>query len=216
MVELVPSVPKLFTYYHPDGNQVLASPLAHVVIDDGRRYLERVPQQYDAIIIDPPPPVPAAGSSLLYSRDFYELAKQRLRPGGILQQWLPPEGDAVDQAAIARALAEVFPYVRVYGSVYIKGLHYFASMNPIPERTAQELAGRMPASAVADMMEWGPAKTPAEQFALMLSNPSSSAALIARSPNTPALQDDRPVNEYYMLREHLGKKQGGETNDPEQ
>ena len=216
VVELVPSVPKLFTYYHPDGNQVLASPLAHVVIDDGRRYLERVPQQYDAIIIDPPPPVPAAGSSLLYSRDFYQLAKQRLRPGGILQQWLPPEGDAVDQAAIARALAEVFPYVRVYGSVYIKGLHYFASMSPIPERTAQELAGLMPASAAADMMEWGPAKTPAEQFALMLSNPSSSAALIARSPNTPALQDDRPVNEYYMLREHLGKKQGGETNDPEQ
>ena len=80
------------------------------------------PQQYDAIIIDPPPPVPAAGSSLLYSRDFYEVAKQRLRPGGILQQWLPPEGDAADQAAIARALTEVFPYVRVYGSIFVNGL----------------------------------------------------------------------------------------------
>src|SRR5271165_5402389 len=123
VVELVPSVPKLFTYYHPDGGVALASPLAHVVIDDGRRYLERTPQQYDAIIIDPPPPVPAAGSSLLYSRDFYEVAKQRLRPGGILQQWLPPEGDAEDQAAIARALMEVFPYVRVYGSVQVKGYH---------------------------------------------------------------------------------------------
>ena len=43
VVELVPSVPKLFTYYHPDGDQLLASPLAHVVIDDGRRYLERTP-----------------------------------------------------------------------------------------------------------------------------------------------------------------------------
>ena len=27
VVELVPSVPKLFTYYHADGEQVLASPL---------------------------------------------------------------------------------------------------------------------------------------------------------------------------------------------
>ncbi len=215
VVELVPSVPKLFTYYHPDGEHVLASPMAHVVIDDGRRYLERTPQQYDAIIIDPPPPVPAAGSSLLYSRDFYELAKQRLRPGGIVQQWLPPEGDAVDQAAIARALTDVFPYVRVYGSVYIKGLHYFASMSPISERSAQQMAALMPASAVADMMEWGPAKTPAEQFALMLSNPSSPAALIARSPNTPALQDDRPVNEYFLLREWLQRKQGAETDDPD-
>ena len=206
VVELVPSVPKLFTYYHPDGDVALASPLAHVVIDDGRRYLERNPQKYDAIVIDPPPPVPAAGSSLLYSRDFYEVAKQRLRPGGILQQWLPPEGDAQDQAAIARALMEVFPYVRVYGSVFVKGFHYFASTSPIPERSAQELVARMPASAVADMMEWGPSATPVQQFGLMLSNPASAAELIARSPNTPALQDDRPVNEYYLLRDFFPKK----------
>src|SRR5271166_6105813 len=207
VVELVPSVPKLFTYDHPDGDEVLASPLAHVVIDDGRRYLERTPQKYDAIIIDPPPPVPAAGSSLLYSRDFYELAKQRLRSGGILQQWLPPEGDAVDQAAIARALMDVFPYVRICGSVFGPGFHYLASMSPIPERTPQELVDRMPASAVADMMEWGPANSPVQQFSLMLSNQFSPTELIALSPNTPALQDDRPVNEYYLLREYFPEQQ---------
>lgn len=205
VVELVPSVPKLFTYYHSDGDQVLASPLAHVVIDDGRRYLERSPQKYDAIIIDPPPPVPAAGSSLLYSRDFYELAKQRLRPGGILQQWVPPEADVEDQAAIARALMDVFPYVRAYGSVLGPGLHYLASMSPVPEPSAQELLARMPASAVADMMEWGPASTPLQQFSLMLSKPASPAQLIARSPDTPALQDDRPVNEYFLLRDFFGE-----------
>ncbi len=207
VVELVPSVPRLFAYYHSDAEQVLASPLAHVVIDDGRRYLERTPQKYDAIIIDPPPPVPAAGSSLLYSRDFYELAKQRLRPGGILQQWLPPEGDAIDQAAIARALTEAFPYVRVYGSVFVHGEHFLASMSPIPERTAAELVARMPDGAIADMMEWGPANTPVEQFDRMLSHPSSPTALIARSPSTPTLQDDRPVNEYYLLREFFPRIQ---------
>ena len=207
VVELVPSVPKLFTYYHPDGGQVLASPLAHVVIDDGRRYLERTPQKYDAIIIDPPPPVPAAGSSLLYSRDFYEVAKQRLRPGGILQQWLPPAHDVVAQAAVARALTDVFPYVRICGSVFGPGFHYLASMSPIPERTPQELVDRMPASAVADMMEWGPANSPVQQFSLMLSNQFSPTELIALSPNTPALQDDRPVNEYYLLREYFPEQQ---------
>ena len=81
-VELVASVPKLFTYYHPDGAKVLASPLSHVVIDDGRRFLERSPQVFGAIIIDPPPPVQAAGSSLLYSEDFYAVAKRRLQPDG--------------------------------------------------------------------------------------------------------------------------------------
>jgi len=207
VVELVPSVPKLFAYYHADGDQVVASPLAHIVIDDGRRFLERTPQQYDAIIIDPPPPVPAAGSSLLYSRDFYDVAKQRLRPGGILQQWLPQEGDTEDRASIARALLDCFPYVRVYGSVFGSGFHYLASMSPIPERSARELVDRMPAGAVADMMEWGPADSPLQQFHLILSNPVSPTELIGRSPDTPALQDDRPVNEYYLLRKFFPEKQ---------
>ena len=88
-VELVPSVPRLFWYFHADGPALLQSPNSTVVIDDGRRYLERTPRQYDVIAIDPPPPVSAAGSSLLYSEEFYSIVKQRLRPGGILQQWLP-------------------------------------------------------------------------------------------------------------------------------
>jgi predicted membrane-bound spermidine synthase len=78
-VELVPSVPKLFGYYHADAAHLLQSPLAHVVVDDGRRYLERTTGQYDVIAIDPPPPVQAAGSSLLYSKQFYEALKPRLR-----------------------------------------------------------------------------------------------------------------------------------------
>ena len=85
-VELVPSVPKLFAFYHPDAGRVLKSPLARIVVDDGRRYQERSGEKFDAIIVDPPPPVATAGSSLLYSRDFYEVAKEHLRPGGILQQ----------------------------------------------------------------------------------------------------------------------------------
>lgn len=107
-VELVPSVPRLFGYFHNDGPEILSSPLSHVVIDDGRRYLERTSQQYDVITIDPPPPVEAAGSSLLYSEDFYSVVRQRLRPGGVLQQWLP-SGDAEDMAAVALALRRSFP-----------------------------------------------------------------------------------------------------------
>jgi spermidine synthase len=198
-VELVPSVPKLFTYFHPDGNQVLASPLAHVVVDDGRRFLERTPEQFDAIIIDPPPPVQTAGSSLLYSQDFYAVAKQRLAPGGILQQWLP-DGDDATQSSVARALKNSFPYVRVYLGIEGWGWHFLASDRPIPVRTAAELLARMPASAVHDMMEWGPAQTPEQQINLLLSHQLSLDPMIALSPNTPALQDERPINEYFLLR----------------
>lgn len=198
-VELVPSVPKLFSYYHADGAELLRSPLSHVVIDDGRRYMERSRDKFDAIIIDPPPPVQAAASSLLYSKEFYGIAKQRLQPDGILAQWLP-EGDTAVRASVAEALKDSFPYVKVYRSVEGWGWHFFASMHPIPDRNAAELVARMPAQAVADMMEWGPARTPVEQFGRLLSSETSAEQLIDLAPQTPAMQDDRPINEYFLLR----------------
>ena len=203
-VELVPSVPRLFGYYHADAAEVMASPLAHVVIDDGRRFLERSPAKYDAIIVDPPPPVPTAGSSLLYSQDFYAVAKQRLEPGGILQQWLP-EGDDPTKAAVARAIKNSFPYVRVFRGIEGWGWHFLASERPIPIRTAAELVARMPASAVSDMMEWGPAPSPAEQMKRALSGPISIDAIVAHSAATPVLTDDRPINEYFLLRTPPGE-----------
>jgi hypothetical protein len=58
----------------------------------------------------------------------------------------------------------------------------------------------MPARAVTDMMAWGPAATPTDQFNRMLETDMTAEKLISRSPGTPALDDDRPVNEYDMLR----------------
>jgi hypothetical protein len=149
--------------------------------------------------VDPPPPVQTAGSSLLYSQDFYAVAKQRLEPGGILQQWLP-EADDPTQAAVARAIKNSFPYVRVFRGIEGWGWHFLASERPIPIRTAAELVARMPPGAVSDMMEWGPAPSPEEQVNLLLSHQSSTDAVIALSPATATLTDDRPINEYFLLR----------------
>jgi predicted membrane-bound spermidine synthase len=199
VVDLIPSVPKLFPYYHRDARQVVASPLAHVIVDDGRRFLERSSQTFDSIIVDPPPPVPAAGSSLLYSVEFYGLVKEHLRRGGIFQQWLP-EGDRATQAAVARALKNSFPFIRVFQYRGQPGWHFLASFLPIPVRTSSELALRMPSKALADLTEWGPSNTPAKQFDLVLGNEVTLESLIRLAPETPALQDDRPINEYYFLR----------------
>jgi spermidine synthase len=204
VAELVPSVPALFSYYHADAPQLLRSPLSHIVIDDGRRYLERTREKYDVIIIDPPPPVEAAGSSLLYSEEFYAAAKRRLRPGGILQQWLP-SGDAYLHASVTRALTQSFPYVRVFGSLEGWGNHFLASTRPIPIRTPAELANRLPPSASKDLLEWGPKATGEEQFAAVLATEIPPENFIAKSPRAPALQDDRPVNEYFVLRSRFSR-----------
>jgi spermidine synthase len=205
-VELVPSVPKMFPYFHADAAQVLNSPLGHIVVDDGRRYLERSTEQYDVIVIDPPPPVEAAGSSLLYTEEFYSVIRQRLRPGGILQQWLP-DGDDEVRASVTRALVDSFPYVRVFAYKTSWGYHFLASDRPIPERSAKELVARMPPAAIHDMEEWFPPAGPEQIFALVLSLETKPARVIAKSPLTPAMRDDRPVNEYYLLRS-LGRGDG--------
>ncbi len=199
VVELTPSVPRLFSYYHADGDELLKSPRSTVIIDDGRRYLERSRETFDVVTIDPPPPVQAAGSSLLYSREFYELVKGRLGPHGILQQWLPA-GDRVTAAAVARALTESFPYVRVFAGFGRHGIHFLASPLPLPASSGAALASHLPPSAAADLLEWGPGNTAEEQFDLILSNEIPVERLLAGSPRTPGLRDDLPVNEYFLLR----------------
>ena len=198
-VDLVPSVPSLFSYYHPDAPELLRSPRSHIVVDDGRRFLERTTEQYDVIVVDPPPPIAAAGSSLLYSREFYRLAKQRLRPDGILQQWFPG-GDEMTTAAVARALKESFPYVRAFPSIVDTGIHYLASRQAIPVRSAAELTNRMPLKAAADLVEWGPYPTVEQQWDAVLRKEVPVSQIVALDVFAPAVQDDRPINEYNELR----------------
>jgi spermidine synthase len=200
VVELIPSVPRMFWFFHPDGPRLLQSPKATVVIDDGRRFLERSRDVYDAIVIDPPPPLSAAGSSLLYSREFYETASKRLRPNGILQQWIPG-GDPYAIASLARAFQESFPFARAFVSVSEGwGAHLLGSHQPIPGASASTLADRLPPAAARDIVEWGPASSPEGQFKDVLDHELPLDWLRASAPMAPALHDDRPINEYFVLR----------------
>ncbi len=204
-VELVPSVARLFPYYFEDAPAILASPggRVRIVVDDGRRFLDRSDEAFDLIAIDPPPPVEAAGSSLLYSKEFYASARRRLAPGGILQAWFPG-GDWDTQAAVTRSILESFPHVRAFVSISDWGIHYLASEGPIPSATAEELLARMPESAARDMTEWGSAP-PIDYFRAMLAREIDPRRLT--SPNASegviALTDDRPVNEFFFVRRHL-------------
>ncbi len=206
-VELIPSVPALFAYFHRDAATVLESPGARIVIDDGRRFLERSRTLYDVITVDPPPPVEAAGSSLLNSREFYALARARLKPGGILQHWFPG-GERLILSSVARAMKDSFPHVRVFQSHLGGGFHFLSSTQPLPPTTAEVLVARVPPRAAADMVEWEPGTTPLGHFQAVLDRELFLDRLIALVPGTPALQDDRPVNEYYFLRSMLASRQG--------
>ena len=91
----------------------------------------------------------ASGSSLLYSREFYRTAKLRLKPDGILQQWLP-DWDEETLGAVAESLCAEFPYVRAFRSLERWGIHFFASSTPLTMPSPEAFAARLPVLAARD------------------------------------------------------------------
>jgi len=146
----------------------------------------------------------AAGSSLLFSREFYALAKRHLNPGGVVQMWYP-DGEGPTRQAVVRAMVESFPHVRAYPSVDGWGLHLLGSMDPIPDLTGAQLAARMPRAAQADLVEWPVPITPAAYLDRVTSHAFAVPRLLNADPGVE-VTDDRPYNEYYLLRQWRGPR----------
>ena len=200
-VELVPGVKEAFGYYHADANSVLSQPNVRIIVDDGRRFLRRTEKKFDVITIDPPPPIQAAGSSLLYSEEFYSLIRLRLKSDGILQQWFPEGGEAATLAAVTTSLTSSFPYVLMFRSTEGWGGYlYLASMSSIRVPTAAEAILRMPAAARKDRLEWDVNSEArlAEIWNELLKG-KVEPTLFTMSSDI-RITDDRPFNEYYLIR----------------
>jgi predicted membrane-bound spermidine synthase len=205
-VELVPSVKEAFGFYHADAQKVLAQSNGQVIIDDGRRFLKRTAEMFDVITLDPPPPVEAAGSSLLYSREFLALVKMRLKKGGILQHWFPG-GDERILVSIANELKSAFPFVRMFRSVDNWGYHFLASQEPLALIDSQEFVRRLPESAKIDLVEWSNGRAIEEYTATMLSK-ELDLVKFTSSPKVLPLTDVQPANEYFLIRRLVDKSNG--------
>jgi len=203
VVELVPGVTKAFRFYHPDADQVVANPKGQIVIDDGRRFLNRCGRKFDVIIVDPPPPIEAAGSSLLFSKEFYAIAREHLNTNGVLQMWFPG-GDTLTTCAVYRSIYESFPHVHCYWGLSGWGKHLIASNDPIDVPDAQTLAARMPESARRDLLEWNSTETVPHCLHAVLTNEVSLPESLNPGP-TVEVTDDHPFNEYYLRRMAAGR-----------
>jgi len=202
VVELVPSVTKAFGYYHADAERFVNATNGHIITDDGRRFLKRTTDKYDVIVVDPPPPVQAAGSSLLFSREFYELAKLHLKPGGIVQMWFPGDNEPATCQAVVRSFSDAFPHVRCFSSVDGWGVHMLGSLEPIgPNNTPADLVARMPEAARQDLVEWNALKDATNYVGKVLHSEYNVNDLLSPNP-TIEVTDDQPYNEYFLLR-HL-------------
>lgn len=110
VVDLSPEILDHAGYFARWNGGVLGRPGVSVYLNDGRQHLRmQPPAAYDLITLEPPP-IEQAGVGALYSREFYELARSRLKPGGYLSQWLPAyQVPAATTLAMVRAFVDVFP-----------------------------------------------------------------------------------------------------------
>jgi spermidine synthase len=119
VVDLSRNVLRHAHYFEKWNANVLEDSRVRVFVNDGRQHLRMQSdeaQSYDLITLEPPP-LRFAGVSSLYSKEFYQLARARLKEGGYLSQWLPAyQVDEEVTLSIIRTFADVFP-----GSVLLTG-----------------------------------------------------------------------------------------------
>lgn len=127
--ELVPAAVKAASLF--SGNlDAPADPRLALHIGDGRQYLLATDQRFDLITLEPPPPS-ARGVVNLYSTDFYELARDRLAPDGLLAQWWPiATQNLEDSQSMLRSILDVFPYVTVW-TTDVYEMMVIGSMRPM-------------------------------------------------------------------------------------
>lgn len=165
-VELEPKVIDAGALFNHVNNRPLTDPRTRLIIDDARTYLRVNPTQYDMIVSEPSHPwVP--GVANLFTREFFELGRSRLKADGVFVQWLQiyqlsPES----LRSVLATYNSVFPHVfifRVGGATQGKDLILAGSRAPLTldrlaermsdPRTAAELA-RIEIKSEADLLKW--------------------------------------------------------------
>ncbi len=96
------------------NRHVLDNPRVQVRTEDARTVLKLHPQLYDVIITEPSNPW-TVGVGSVFSREFYEIAARRLKPGGLICQWFHVyEMNDEILKLVFRTFGSVFPYMEIW------------------------------------------------------------------------------------------------------
>jgi spermidine synthase len=105
--KLIP--PAASRYFAEENHNVLHDRRTKIVYDDGRHYILTTPDKFDIITADPIHPW-VKGTAALYSKEYFELVKRHLNPGGVIAQWVPLyESDPDTVKSELATFFEVFP-----------------------------------------------------------------------------------------------------------
>jgi spermidine synthase len=114
VVEIEPAVVEAAAFFEKENHNVLQDSRLKVIIADGRNFLLSTPAAYDVIISEPSNPW-ISGIGNLFTLEFYEAARARLSPDGVICQWIQiynilPQ----DLKMVIRTFRTVFPHTTIW------------------------------------------------------------------------------------------------------
>ena len=117
IAEIEPLVPQVVSkYFSKENHGVITNPKVQVKLDDGRHFLLTTNEKFDAITSDPLDPW-VKGAAMLYTKEFFEVVKRRLNPGGVVTIFV--QLYQTSEEAVKSELAtffEVFPEGVIFGN----------------------------------------------------------------------------------------------------
>jgi len=200
--EISPEVVAASNAFAAENHGALRDRRTRLVVGDGRSHLLLSGEQYDVIISEPSNPW-MAGISTLFTREFFEAARRRLRPGGILCQWAHTYNisDADLRSIVATFLSE-FPD----GSAWLVGesdlllIGSLSQVRAFEDGVAHAWARPGVATDLADVDVRDP-------FSVLTLFVARGMDLRAYAANAPVQSDDRLALEYSAPRAIYGRYQ---------
>jgi spermidine synthase len=119
--EIESLVPRLASrFFGAENYHVLRDPRARVVHDDGRHFILTTHEKFDIITSDPIHPW-VKGAASLYTKEYFEMCKRHLNPGGVVTQWVPLyESDHDTVRSEIATFFDVFPEGTIWGNTVEK------------------------------------------------------------------------------------------------
>ncbi len=142
VVEIEPAMVEASNFFKDFTGDPLKDPRASLILGDGRNHLAFTPQRYDVIISEPSNPW-ISGNANLFTKEFFTLAKNRLRKGGVMCAWVHAYSMfSIDFKTIIKTFHAVFPRVTLWealiGGDYIL-IGSMDDLNPEPETLKKRL-----------------------------------------------------------------------------
>lgn len=191
VVELESEVVHAAENFEPWNQNLFTSPAVRVAVGDGRRFVASSETDFDIITSDPIHPF-SRGSASLYTVEHFKACREKLKPGGLMVQWLPLYGlSKQDIQIVTASFLEVFPEASLWCWYPAKGREdtILLGVNGQLEVDIAEIQGRLSQLTDPDT----PWKRAEEVMAGFLMQGPRLAEFAADAPlNT----DDKPILEF--------------------